>query len=109
MQFLRSQRDMVRPLALKVGPGDFTLTAGADLPTLRLLAVGRRTRWRRRLLLDQHPVQFPEITSSRNLPITFAEISSTLRGSSWYRTQTRGPEWRCYRGRSAMTADEHLF
>jgi hypothetical protein len=35
--------DMVRPLTLKVGPGDFALAAGHGLPTLRLVAVRRRT------------------------------------------------------------------
>jgi hypothetical protein len=57
---LRSQRDMVWPLTLKVGTGNFALTTSHDLPTLRFLTLGRRTdRAGGFFFFDQRLVQLP--------------------------------------------------
>jgi len=61
------ERYVMRPFAREITAGDFALAAGHDLPTLRLLAVRRRTDGAGRFFLISIRCSCRRSRSSRNL------------------------------------------
>jgi hypothetical protein len=74
---------VMRPFALDITAVDFALAAGHRFPTLRSIAVPRRTDGAGGFLLIRIRCKFRRSPSSRSLPIMFAGICAALIGANW--------------------------
>jgi hypothetical protein len=73
----------LRIFALEITAVDFALAAGHRFPTLRSIAVPRRTDGAGGFLLIRIRCKFRRSPSSRSLPIMFAGICAALIGANW--------------------------